>query len=245
MKTIEIDMSVLSFCLAALNVTLFRAERSEEYDQICIVTLEGCFPPCCGSDGRVTRVLFGSSFRYRPDKMVPCTEISIGISSGDSSTIYDEQLASSLEVQVDSKELAVNLSLDIIDIQNLQNCFKTCMKTIDIGHKLTALSQGCFSTNVTISPPEELLNRQVQLPSYKLDLRYCRLQEQFHLTIQIECIGFNPQDENINEKVIVEISHGGVCTDNFTITIGIPDTGKYFKMSIYTRGIILITHMCS
>ena len=216
-------MDVYYLYLAAPTVTSFRVERSEEFDKLCIVTLEGCFPPCCGSDGRVTRILFGSSYRYRPDRIVPCTEISTSISAGDSSTIYDEKLPSSLEVQVQSNKLTVNLS---VDIQNLQNCFKTCMKTIDIGLKLIALNytRGCFSTNVTISPPEGLLNSEVHSP-YKLELRYCKLKgEPFNLIFHIECIGFNPNDEHIKEKMIVEISHGGVCTDDFTINI--TDTGK-------------------
>lgn len=211
--------------LAAPTVTSLRVERSEEFDKICIVTLEGCFPPCCGSDGRVTRVLFGSSYRYRPDRIIPCTEISTSISSGDSSTIYDEKLSSSLEVLVESNILTVNLSLDI---QNLQNCFKTCMKTIDIGLKLKALNYtgGCFSTNVTISPPEGLLNSELQ-SSYKLELRYCKLKgEPFNLNFHLECIGFNPKNKHIKEKMMLEISHGGVCTDDFTIKIDITDTGK-------------------
>lgn len=213
--------------LAAPIVTSFKVERSEGYDKICIVTLEGCFPPCCGSDGRVTRVLFGSSYRYRPDRIVPCTEISTSISSGDSSSIYDGKLASSLEVQVESSTLTVNLSLDI---KNLQNCFKTCMKTIDIGRKLIALNytRGCFSTNVSISLPERVWNTGMQLPSYKLVLRYCILQEEpINLIFHLECIGINPQDEHIKERIIVEVSHGGVCTDDFMFKIGMTDTGKF------------------
>lgn len=101
------------------------------------------------------------------------------------------------------------------------------MKTIDIGLKLKALNYtgSCFSTNVTVSPPEGLLNSEVQ-SSYKLELRYCKLKgEPFNLIFHIECIGFNPKDEHIKEKMIVEIFHGGACTDDFTIKNDITDTG--------------------
>lgn len=201
-------------------------ERRSE--QTCVLTLEGCFPPCCGSNGNIEHVNFGADFRYDPlPGIVPCSKISIGIPLGESVRIYDEQPPSSLEVLVGSKTRHVDLFIGVEMMDNLQKCFKTCTKTIDIGHQLTALNytQGCFNVNVTISAPEEL--SEVNLPSYRPQFTYCKLIEKLSdLTIHIDCVGFNPKVADIRENIFVVISYSGVCIDDYNIMTGTPNTGN-------------------
>lgn len=198
-------------------------------DITCIVTLEGCFPPCCGSISTIERVQFGEHLQFWPDPNMgnSCNNITFSMSRADSSTIYDERISPSLSL---SEPPNVELILKNKDIDNLQNCFKHCIKIIDLGHDLIKLNytRGCFSVNVTISPPGELLNSDVHIQSYKAQFTYCELiEEPSQLTIHIRCVGFNPDDTDIQEKIVLEISHSGVCMDTYETTIGNQEIGVY------------------
>ena len=205
--------------------------------------MEGCFPPCCGSNGSVSRVIFGENYRYFLTNKVACSEMSITMSSGDSSAIFDGRLTSSLEVMVQSQRKRIDLSLTDEDINHLQKCFRTCTRLIDIGHKLTALNytEGCFNVNVTISSPEDVSNGEARLLRYTPQFTYCRVITPIHnLVINIDCVGFNPLDRDIQEKIIVEISHGGVCIENFTTRVGMPDIGNILKSYVYACKLALV-----
>ena len=204
------------------SVTQLGAELMS--NNICIVSLEGCFPPCCGSPGTITRVAFGS-IRYRLKVIKPCYKISVSMSNGDSSTIYHENLVPSLMI-AESSNSNINLSLMSGDLDNLQNCFETCTTTIDIGRDLTMLNytQGCFSANATLSPPEELMNHIIVLKSYKAFFTYCTEKPSDNV-IHIHCVGFNPEDA-VQEKIVLEISHSGVCMDAYSLTFGMPEMGQ-------------------
>ena len=194
-------------------------------DNICIVVLEGCFPPCCGSSGVITRVVFGN-IRYRPKVMEVCNKIHVSMSSGDSSTIYDDNLLPSLMLEDSPKNSTIDLSLMNGDLENLKNCFETCIRIIDIGPGLTSLNytKGCFSVNATLSLPEEVINHAILTKSYKAYFTYCS-EEQSDQVIHIGCIGFNPKDSHINERIVLEISHNGVCLDSYNLTFGMPEMG--------------------
>jgi hypothetical protein len=207
------------FSFAALNVTQLGAELMSE--NTCVVTLEGCFPPCCGSRGITKRLWFGTEFRYRPAQQhISCYKISISMSYGDSTKIYYGQLPSVLVVEAESTE-HINLPLETEHIDTLQNCFNKCIKTIDVGHELTkiAYTRGCFTVDITLSLPEGLTIRSL----LEAEFTYCKLiDEPNAFTIQIACISFNPLDTFIHEKIIVEIPNTEGCINDYIIIIGLP-----------------------
>lgn len=207
---------------AALNVTQLGAKQMTE--NTCVVTLEGCFPPCCGSRGITERIWFGTEFRYKPALNELCYQMSISMSHGDSTKIYYEQLQASLVVEVESMEHIIDLPLVTEHTDNLQNCFNKCIKTLNIGHLLTerAYTRRCFIVDITL--PEGLSIT----PILKEELTYCTLiNGSSAVIIQIECVGFNPLDAVIHEKIIVEIPNTGGCVNDYPIKIGIPVIGTY------------------
>jgi hypothetical protein len=214
---------VMYFSFAALNVTQLGAELMSE--NTCVVTLEGCFPPCCGSRGITKRLWFGTEFRYRPAQQhISCYKISISMSYGDSTKIYYGQLPSVLVVEAESTE-HINLPLETEHIDTLQNCFNKCIKTIDVGHELTkiAYTRGCFTVDITLSLPEGLTIRSL----LEAEFTYCKLiDEPNAFTIQIACISFNPLDTFIHEKIIVEIPNTEGCINDYIIIIGLPIIGE-------------------
>jgi hypothetical protein len=204
------------------NVSHLSVRRA--FGNTCIVVIEGCFPPCCGSTGTITRVTFGQ-FRYWPDGIEQCYKINISMAEGDAIAIYDDNLLPSVTVRVtDMQNSHINLSLMNSDLDNLQYCFKTCTKTIDIGRDLTTLNytKGCFSVNVTLvfQKPMDL---QTMLTSYRPYFTYC-MEKISDNEMHIECVGFNPEDKNIHEKIVLEISHSGDCEADYSLKFGTPET---------------------
>ena len=177
-----------------------------------------------------------------------CKKIYLSMSNGDSSTIYYDNLLPSLILE-ESQNSTIDLSLVNSDLDNLQNCFKTCTRTIDIGRGLTSLNytKGCFSVNATLSPPEEVMDHTILLKSYKANFTYCT-ERQSGRVIHIDCVGFNPEDSVVHERIVLEISHSGVCIDTYSLKFGTPETGKsdcstcstftvfYIQCPVWTEG---------
>ena len=146
-----------------------------------------------------------------------------GSSFGNSTKIYYEQLQSSLVVEVESMEYIIDLPLETQHTDNLQNCFNKCIKTLDIGHELRekAYTRGCFMVDIT-------LPRFSITPILKAEFTYCKLiSGSSAFNIQIECVGFNPLDAVIHEKIIVEIPNTGGCVNDYPIKIGMPKRNFY------------------
>ena len=203
----------------------FRAERFNE--NTCVVTIEGCFPPCCGSTSIVTRVEFGEDLSFIPDQdtVNSCNQISFSLSNGDSTAIHDQHISPSLLLM---EGQSIDLVLKDKDIEKLQICFKLCSNTIDIGHNLTKLNftKGCYSVNVTISPPQEFLNSNVQIQLQETNFTYCELiEEPSSLMIRVGCIGFNPEDTILQEKIVFVISNNGVCMATYETKFEDQETG--------------------
>ena len=197
------------------------------FGNTCIVVIEGCFPPCCGSRGTITRVTFGP-YRYWPDRIEECHKINISMAEGDSIAIYEENLLPSVTVMMtDMANSNINLSLMNSNLDNLQNCFKTCTTTIDIGRDLTTLNytKGCFSVNATLML-QKPIDLETMLNSYSPYFTYC-MEKILDNEIHIECVGFNPEDTPIRETIVLEISHSGSCEDVYTLIYGTPETGQY------------------
>lgn len=211
-----------------MNVTHLTAKRVS--GNTCIVILEGCFPPCCGSTGTIHRVAFGR-YRYWPDGIELCYKINISMSEGDSTDIYDENLLPSLTV-TDMANSNINLSLMNSDLDNLQNCFATCTTTIDIGRELTLLNYttGCFSVNATLTLPNDI-DLRTRLKSYTAFFTYCMEKESDH-EIHIECVGFNPKDTDIDERIDLGIFHSGICEEAYSLKFGTPEIGWYRSIMI-------------
>lgn len=188
---------------------------------ICKVTLEGCFPPCCGGEGNITEVHFGDLYRYNRVQIVKqCRVISFALATGDSSNIFDENLALSLR----TVSPAATIDIDSADFDNLQYCFNSCRKNINLLNDLRAFmnhTKGCFSINATLSPPE---GSMVQL-NYETLFTYCT-ERQLDNVLQIECVGFNPEDQFAKEMIFLKIFHTGNCNREYNLELGEPVMGE-------------------
>lgn len=154
-----------------------------------------------------------------------CYELSFTISDGDAISIYENHLSPTLII---TQSPDIVLSIEESDLDVLQNCYKFCSRTIDIGHNLVALgyTDSCISVSITIMLPQEFSNNDLHLRSYMAKFTHCELREKpSDMIIYIDCVGFNPTENKIQESILLEISHNGVCVDDFIIVIGTPSTG--------------------
>ncbi len=208
-------------------VTRLTVERSQQ----CIVTVEGCFPPCCGSNHSISKFHLGGG-GYATTSIVNCSELSFTMSIGDTTTVYNNRHSyhplSSIEL-TNFDSLSLNLTSE--DIGVLQNCFQRCTHTFDIGKSLRTLNNtaGCFNVNVSITMNDQSDGdqaTQMTLLDYQERFTYCEVTHDSNFNYYIMCIGFNPSETNIQETIILQLSYHGECNDEkFTLHTGQPETG--------------------
>lgn len=227
LSKVECLICLCPFYYAVSYVTRLTVEKSQQ----CIVTVEGCFPPCCGSNRSIAKFHLGDG-EYVPASIVNCSGVSFAMSIGDTSRVYNnrnsyDQLSSLELTNLDT----LDLNLTSEDIGVLQNCFQTCRYTLDIGKSLRQLNNtaGCFNVNVSITmndPFDGDQTTQITLLDYREEFTYCEVTHDSNFNYYIMCIGFNPSERDIQEKIILQLSYRGECNDEkFTILTGEPETG--------------------
>ena len=215
-------------------VTALKFERKRQ----CIISVEGCFPPCCGSSDSIQKIVFGNARYYIPKAINTCSELSFSMSIGDSKTVHAQRDSYDNLLRIELTQTAAYLDLNVTsdDIDNLEICFRECMLTLDIGQSLMSefstlnYTNGCYNVNVSVSVEESFdMDRttKIELSEYEAEFTYCEVIHDSNLNYSIACVGFNPADRDIQEKITLELSFFGEC-DRFihNIEIGKPETGK-------------------
>ena len=215
-------------------MTALKVERSKQ----CIISVEGCFPPCCGSSHSIQKIIFGNAGYYIPKTNNTCYELSFSMSVGDSSTVYSNRdtYVNLLRIKLTQTAAYLDLNLTSDDIDDLQICFRKCTRTLDIGQSLKSefsslnYTNGCYNVNVSVSVEESFdMDRttKIELSDYEAKFTYCEVIHGSNLNYSITCVGFNPTDRDIEEKIFLQLSYLGKC-DRFNpnIEIGKPETGK-------------------